>query len=74
MFGLSLVGLRLFSVLAQVLVILVSGLMARDLGGGRLAQTFTAIAVALSPAPMGDATNFSTRPSICCGGCLSPGA
>ncbi len=38
MFGLSLVGLRLFSVLAQVLVILVSGLMVRDLGGGRLAQ------------------------------------
>ncbi len=58
MFGLSLVGLRLFSVLAQVLVILVSGLMVRDLGGGRLAQTFTAIAVALSPAPMFDATEF----------------
>jgi Dolichyl-phosphate-mannose-protein mannosyltransferase len=58
MFGLSLVGLRLFSVLAQVLVILASGLMARDLGGGRLAQTFTAIAVALSPLPMFWATEF----------------
>jgi len=58
MFGLSLVGLRLFSVLAQTLVILVSGLMARDLGGGRLAQVFTAIAVGLSPAPMGNATMF----------------
>jgi len=58
MFGLSLVGLRLFSVLAQVMVILASGLMVRDLGGGRLAQTFTAIAVALSPAPMADATEF----------------
>src|ERR1700749_4210262 len=34
MFGLSLVGLRLFSVLAQVLVIFVRGLMVRDLGGG----------------------------------------
>ncbi len=58
MFGLSLVGLRLFSVLAQTVVILVSGLMARDLGGGRLAQVFTAIAVGLSPAPMGNATMF----------------
>jgi hypothetical protein len=58
MFGLSLVGLRLFSVIAQVTVIFVSGLMARDLGGGRLAQTFTAIAVALSPLPMFEATEF----------------
>jgi 4-amino-4-deoxy-L-arabinose transferase-like glycosyltransferase len=32
--------------------------MARDLGGGRLAQTFTAIAVALSPLPMFWATEF----------------
>src|ERR1700693_311532 len=37
-FGLSMVGLRLFSVLAQALVIVVTGLMARELGGGRLAQ------------------------------------
>jgi hypothetical protein len=51
MFGLSLVGLRLFSALAQVLVILASGLMARDLGGDRLAQVFAALAVALSPWP-----------------------
>lgn len=58
MFGLSLVGLRLFSVIAQVLVILASGLMARDLGGGRLAQTFAAIAVGLSPLPMFEATEF----------------
>lgn len=58
MFGLSLVGLRLFSVLVQVLVILASGLMARDLGGGRWAQIFAAIAVALSPLPMFQATEF----------------
>ncbi|HEY4292636.1 glycosyltransferase family 39 protein [Luteibacter sp.] len=58
MFGLSLVGLRLFSVLAQVLVILTSGLMARDLGGGRRAQAFAAIAVGLSPLPMFQATEF----------------
>ncbi|WP_199100197.1 glycosyltransferase family 39 protein [Dyella sp. ASV21] len=58
MFGLSLVGLRLFSVLAQVLVIFASGMMARDLGGGRPAQIFTAVAVALSPLPMFQATEF----------------
>src|SRR5215469_2256740 len=38
LFGLSLVGLRLFSVLAQALAIIVTGLTARELGGGRLAQ------------------------------------
>src|SRR6185437_4028589 len=32
-FGLSLIGLRLFSVIAQAIVIYVSGLMARDRGG-----------------------------------------
>lgn len=58
LFGLSLVGLRLFSVLAQMLVIVVAGLMARDLGGGRLAQVFTAVTVTLSPVPMFQATEF----------------
>lgn len=58
LFGLSLAGLRLFSVLAQAAVILVSGLMARDLGGGRLAQVTTALAVALSPLLIFEATEF----------------
>jgi hypothetical protein len=57
-FGLSLVGLRLFSVIAQTLVIVVSALMARDLGGRRLAQVTTALAVALSPIPIFEATEF----------------
>lgn len=57
-FGLSLVGLRLFSVIAQGVVILVSGLMARDLGGGRLAQVTAALTVALSPLPIFEATEF----------------
>src|SRR5215470_18458841 len=35
-FGLSLVGLRLFSVIAQALAIVVTGLMTREFGGGRL--------------------------------------
>lgn len=57
-FGISLVGLRSFSVIAQTLVIFVSGVMARDLGGGRRAQVFTALAVALSPMPIFQATEF----------------
>ncbi len=57
-FGLNLVGLRLFSVISQTLVIVVSGLMARDLGGGRLAQVATGLAVALSPLPIFEATEF----------------
>src|SRR3984893_1924249 len=58
LFGLSLVGLRMFSVGAQAIVILVSGLMARDLGGGRLAQVTAALTVGLSPLPIFEATEF----------------
>jgi len=58
LFGLSLIGLRMFSVIGQALVIVASGLMARDLGGGRLAQVTTALAVALSPLPIFEATEF----------------
>ncbi len=57
-FGVSLVGLRLFSVIAQALVIVVTGLMARELGGGRLAQTTAAFAVALSALPLFEGTEF----------------
>ncbi len=58
LFGLSMVGLRIFSVLAQAMVIGVAGLMARDLGGGRVAQAATALAVALSPLPLFSGTEF----------------
>lgn len=57
-FGLSLVGLRLFSVIANAIAILVTGLMARELGGGRLAQLTAALAVALSPLPLFEGTEF----------------
>ena len=57
-FGFSLVGLRLFSVIAQALAIVVTGLMARELGGGRLAQVAAALAVALSPLPLFEGTEF----------------
>ena len=58
LFGLSMIGLRMFSVIGQAIVIVVSGLMARDLGGSRLAQVATALAVALSPLPIFEATEF----------------
>jgi hypothetical protein len=58
LFGLSLIGLRLASVLAQTLVVIVSSLMARDLGGNRQAQAFTALAVGLSPLVTFEATEF----------------
>jgi 4-amino-4-deoxy-L-arabinose transferase-like glycosyltransferase len=57
-FGLSMVGLRLCSVIAQSAAIVVTGMMARELGGGRLAQTAAALAVALSPLPMFEGTEF----------------
>jgi 4-amino-4-deoxy-L-arabinose transferase-like glycosyltransferase len=57
-FGVSLVGLRLFSVIAQALAIVVTGLMARELGGGRLARVTAALAVALSPLPLFQGTEF----------------
>ncbi len=58
LFGVSMVGLRMFSVLAQAGVIVVTGLMAKELGGGRLAQTSATLAVALSPLPMFSGTEF----------------
>lgn len=58
MFGLSLVGLRLFSVLAQAAAIVVTGLMAGELGGRRLAQVAAALAVALSGIPLFEGTEF----------------
>jgi hypothetical protein len=57
-FGVSLVGLRLFSVVAQASAIVVTGLMARELGGGRLAQIAAALSVALSPLPLFEGTEF----------------
>ena len=57
-FGLSLVGLRLASVLAQALLIVTAGATARALGGGRLAQTAAALAVALSPISLFEGTEF----------------
>ncbi len=57
-FGLSLVGLRLFSVLAQAAAIFLTALMARELGGKHFAQVTAALAVSLSPLPLFEGTEF----------------
>jgi 4-amino-4-deoxy-L-arabinose transferase-like glycosyltransferase len=49
LFGPSLMGVRLFSALAQSAVMVLAGLMTRELGGSRLAQIVTALAVAIAP-------------------------
>jgi hypothetical protein len=58
LFGPSLVGLRMFSVVAQSAAIFIAGLMTRELGGGGLAQATAAISVALAPLSMFEGTEF----------------
>lgn len=58
LFGLSMVGLRLFAVLAQAVVIILAGLMTRELGGARLAQVTAALAAAFSPVSLFEGTEF----------------
>jgi len=52
LFGPSLRGIRFFAALAQAVAVVLSGLMARELGGKRLAQVVAALAVAISPVSM----------------------
>jgi 4-amino-4-deoxy-L-arabinose transferase-like glycosyltransferase len=49
LFGPSLVGLRLLPALGQGLVVVLTGLMARDFGGSRSAQVLAAFAAAIAP-------------------------
>ena len=58
LFGPSLIGLRMFSVVAQSAAIFTTGLMARELGGRTLAQGTAAISVALAPLSMFEGTEF----------------
>jgi hypothetical protein len=48
LFGVSLAGLRLFSVLAQATTLFLTALMAKELGGGRLAQATATLGIGLS--------------------------
>jgi 4-amino-4-deoxy-L-arabinose transferase-like glycosyltransferase len=58
LFGPSLAGIRFFVVLAHGAAIVLTGLIVRKLGGGRFAQVVAALAVALSPASLGEANLF----------------
>jgi 4-amino-4-deoxy-L-arabinose transferase-like glycosyltransferase len=59
LFGPSLVGLRFFAALAVGVVIVLAGLMARELGGQRWAQVLSASAVAIAPIVLSHASLFS---------------
>jgi 4-amino-4-deoxy-L-arabinose transferase-like glycosyltransferase len=59
LFGPSLVGLRFFAALAVSVVIVLAGLMARELGGGRWAQAISALAVVIAPIVLSHGSFFS---------------
>ncbi|MGA2264317.1 MAG: glycosyltransferase family 39 protein, partial [Acidobacteriota bacterium] len=58
LFGTSVAGLRLFSAMAQGLVIFLGGRMARELDGKRFAQVSAALAVAVAPLVIFEGTEF----------------
>jgi 4-amino-4-deoxy-L-arabinose transferase-like glycosyltransferase len=49
LFGPSLLGVRLFAAASMGAIMVLTGLMARDLGGGRHAQVLAAVAAGISP-------------------------
>src|SRR5689334_7026595 len=57
-FGDSLAGLRFFASLAQGAALVLTGLMAREFGGGRYAQVLAATAVMIAPVSVGSGTLF----------------
>ncbi len=56
LFGTSLQGLRIFSAIAQGVVMLLAGWMARDMGGRRNAQVLAAIAAYIAPVALTSGT------------------
>jgi hypothetical protein len=63
LFGVSVVGLRLWAALAAWATVIVGGLLAREFGGGRRAQLLSALGVAASPAVLG-ADHILDTPTI----------
>lgn len=53
LFGVSLLGLRMWPALAAWATVVIAGLTARELGGGRRAQLLAAVATATMPAVLG---------------------
>ncbi len=60
LFGPSLAGLRLFPTLASVGVVVLTGLMARELGGGRFAQGLAALCALVATLYLISGTLFQT--------------
>ncbi len=58
LFGTSLRGFRFFAALSQSVVFVITGLMAKRLGGGRAAQIIAACAVAIAPISLGASSLF----------------
>lgn len=58
LFGDSLYGIRFTAALAGAVVVVLTGLMVRKLGGGRFAQLFAALAAALSPVILGNGARY----------------
>jgi 4-amino-4-deoxy-L-arabinose transferase-like glycosyltransferase len=58
LFGPSLVGLRFFCALAQAVAMVLTGLMSRELGGGRFAQIVAALAAAIAPNALSEGNFF----------------
>ena len=58
LFGASLAGLRFFAALAQGIAVILTGLMARELGGKRPGQLMAASAVAIAPLSISAGTLF----------------
>jgi 4-amino-4-deoxy-L-arabinose transferase-like glycosyltransferase len=56
LFGPSLRGARFFPTLAQAVSVVLTGLMARELGGNRFAQVTAALTVAIAPVSLASAT------------------
>jgi 4-amino-4-deoxy-L-arabinose transferase-like glycosyltransferase len=59
LFGLSTVGLRLFPILAVCLVLLLTALMVRELGGSRRAQIVAGLAAVTAPVLLFNGLFFS---------------
>jgi hypothetical protein len=58
LFGPALAGVRFFAALAQGAALVLAGLMARQLGGGRAAQIVAALSVAIAPVSLAAGTLF----------------
>jgi Dolichyl-phosphate-mannose-protein mannosyltransferase len=59
LFGDSIIGIRIFAYLAGSAIVLVSGLIAREMNGSRFAQIFTAFLVIFSGVILGTSSYFS---------------